>query len=196
MAKVTFDFTENELKSVKNVLFGLQKQSNVTNDSVVYYVASQLKSSFNQQWSTDGEVVELIKKYLDKCINSYMGDDDELTVALIAGKQSLANIKANKPTIVVIEPISETSPKCKIRVNVLGEDPAEEDNTYEAELHNPIAKPTIGPDEVYDPSDDFATRARKIKDAILPLIPQGVKEEIPDNEYAQALCCAEYYYKL
>lgn len=196
MARITFDFTEQELGYVKDVLFGLQKQSDATNDAVVLYVASQLKAHKDQPFTSDAQVEELIKDYLQLCADNIMVEDDELFVALVAGKTSLANAKEYKPHYISVEPISDTSPKRKFRVKLMGEEDAIEDNSYSTDIQSVIERPVVGADSGIDPNADFATRARQIKDAILPLVPDGVKTEIPDNEYAQALCCAEYYYNL
>lgn len=192
MIKVNDEFLEN----VKHVLFGLQKQANVINDAVVSIVASELIAAYGHEAVVSEEsVVDGIRTYLEHAITSGIDSIDEQVAKLIAGTQSVANLKMEAPRIVSCEPISDTSPKRAFRVYILGDKPDVEITAEEGSgAINATARPKVSPDEVTDPNDDFYTRACKLRDAIMPLVSEGVKAEIPDNEFAQALCCAEYYY--
>ena len=189
-----FDLTENQVTNVKRVIFGLQKQANVTNEAVVKIVARGLSEAVGSSClNTEESVVEGIRGYLQSLVDTY-GTPDDTLVMLVAGEASLANLKAVGPKTVYVNQPNEESPKHIFRINMLGDSEVDM-SAEEGEVSAvPTVKPSVTPDEVYDVDDDFYTRARKIKAAILPIIPEAVKENIPDNDWAQALCCAEYYY--
>jgi hypothetical protein len=118
---------------------------------------------------------------------------------LLAGEQSLANLDAQGPKSVYVEQPNPESPKYLFRIYMLGESPAitrtAEAGNSELNVNQVVTTPAFTDDCPYDPMDSYAVRAEKIKKAILPLVPDIVKTEIPDNDYAQALCMAEYYYR-
>lgn len=215
-----YTFAEEQLSNVSHVLFGNQKQASVINAAVVKIVARGLADVSGESClNTEQSVIETISDYLQTmCDTGVIGDHN--LVMLLAGEQSLANLLEVGPKTLHVNQPNPESPKYTFRVGMLGEEP-EVDNSAEtlgdvfsgmgmlikgAGTVTPVdgsGKPvfthhassestTCCP---YNPTDDFPTRARKIKDAILPLCPNAVKTEIPDNEYAQALCMAEYYYK-
>lgn len=183
------EITTEQFENVKHVLFGLQKQANVINESVVTIVTRKLLEIYGADAvMSEDAVAKTIESYLIEARDSDSVDD--LLVMLIAGEQSLQNIKAIGPTYVdVVQPNPE-SPKVNFRVCVLGEETLVERNSNVGYKSIDVSPSDTSIRE----DDDFSTRARKIKDCILPSVPDAVKAEIPDNEYAQALCCAEYYY--
>ena len=185
--------SSNTFKSIKECLFGLQKQANVINDGVITIIASELARLGYPDFSDADEVKDAIVDLLNKMLQGTDTFSDE-ALLLIAGPQSYANIDAVGPKTVYSDKPSTESPKWIFRINMLGED-AEVIHEVEPgeRLAESISKPTVSPDEVTSPDDDFQTRADKIRDAILPMVPAGVKMEVSDP-YAQALCCAEYYY--
>ena len=190
-----FDLTENQVTNVKRVIFGLQKQANVTNEAVVKIVARGLVDVAGASvLDSEESVVEAIRNYLQELVNTN-GTMDDTLVMLVAGEKSLANLKELGPKTVYVNQPNEESPKHIFRINMLGEsdiDMSAEEGDYQTPVVT--SRPSITPDEVYSMDDDFYTRARKIKSAILPMVPDAVKENIPDNDWAQALCCAEYFY--
>lgn len=217
-----YTFAEEQLSNVSHVLFGNQKQASVINAAVVKIVARGLVDVAGESClNSEQSVIDAATDYLQTlCDNGMAGD--HTFVMLLAGEQSLANLLEVGPKTLHVNQPNPESPKYTFRVGMLGEEP-EVDNSAEtlgdvfsgmgmlikgAGTVTPVdgsgkpvfthhaqgtSTPTSGCP--YNPTDDYATRARKIKDAILPLCPNAVKTEIPDNEYAQALCMAEYYYK-
>ena len=184
----------NTFKSIKECLFGLQKQANVINDGVITIIASELARLGYPEFNDSEEVKDAINELLTKLLQGTDTFSDE-ALLLIVGPQGWANLDAVGPKYVYVDKPSTESPKWIFRINMLGEDAEVETEVDPGEkLAENISKPAVSPDEVYSPSDDFYTRARKIKDAILPMVPAAVKTEIADNEFAQALCCAEYFY--
>lgn len=186
--------SKETLKAIKECLFGLQKQANVINDAVVVLVAKELANSGYTSFNTSEEVKDVIEKYLQSIITDANVSVNKDFLMLIVGPQGVANIEAVGPKMVYVDKPSVESPKWIFRIHMLGEDAAVEHEAHEGEAAIHVSKPAVSPDEVYSPSDDFYTRACKIKDAILPMVPDAVKAEIKDNEFAQALCCAEYFY--
>lgn len=195
-----FNLSEQQLTNVTHVLFGNQKQANVINKAVVKIVARGLLDVSNSSClDSEESVIKAATDYLQSlCDNGFSGS--EHFVMLLAGEQSLACLKETGPKMVHVNQPNPESPKYTFRVGMLGEEP-DVDNS--AELSDTSTGTGILGSSTsasfaecpYEPTDDFATRARKIKDAILPLCPGVVKTEIPNDEYAQALCMAEYYYK-
>lgn len=184
--------TEKELE-IKKLLFGNQKQANAINDAVVSIVTDLFEKNATPR-EPGVEPYQAMYNFISEltATGHTLSDDESLFIQLVCGKASYETLKSGVPFIVTCDQPSTESPKYNFRITTLGEE-AEEEPDPSTSMH--VAnKPTVGPDEVYSDDDDFATRARKIKDAILPMVPTGVKAEIPDNEYAQALCCAEYYY--
>lgn len=189
--------SENQVTNVKHVIFGLQKQANVTNEAVVKIVARGIsRVSGEAALNSEESFINAVRDYLQYCIDKGFTDDENL-IMLIAGEVSLAVLNEMGPKTVYVDQPNPESPKHIFRINKLGEevsiDMSAESGVYAPASAVPSA-PTVDPDAVYDVDDDFYTRARKIKAAILPTIPDAVKENIPDNDWAQALCCAEYFY--
>lgn len=188
--------SENQVTNVKRVIFGLQKQANVTNEAVVKLIARGISRLYGDSvLDTEEGVVSSIQEYLQGCVDKGFAEDETL-IMLIAGEKSLAILNEIGPKTVYVDQPSIESPKHIFRINRLGETDVDVDMSAEAGSMYSVtpSAPTVTPDEVYSVDDDFYTRARKIKAAILPTIPDAVKENIPDNEWAQTLCCAEYFY--
>lgn len=188
------EFSERHLQNVKETLFGLQKQANVTNGAVVKIVARELYNAVGLSDSTSPTDVDAaIMSYLEKVIPATVEFTDD-ALMLIAGEQSLANRNSGSPCVPYHRQLSDTSPKMIYRITVLGED-AEIDNGGDSNT-TPSFKPSVvevAPDA--HSNADFYTKARQLKDAILPSVPDAVKAEIPDNEWAQVLVCAQGYFE-
>lgn len=193
-----FNLTENQVQNVKHVLFGNQKQANVINEAVVKLVARGLcEVSTSSACDSEESVIKAITEYFQTLVDNQTQGNPTL-IMLMGGEQSLANLREVGPKVVIAEQPNPESPKYIFRIRMLGVDDGDVDMSAESSETTGSEFPAMNTPEVecpYEPTDDFPTRARKIKDAILPLIPDGVKMEIPNDEYAQALCCAEYYYK-
>lgn len=180
--------TEKEME-LKKLLFGNQKQANVINDSVVMIASEYFYAHTTDTQDMSGAMYKLLQEITGA---DYATEAAELFVKLVCGVNSFNTWKAGVPFIITADQPSTESPKYNFRITPLGEEVVPE--TEPEDKLQITGKPLVAPDEVYDERDDFPTRARKIKEAILPLVPASVKAELPDNEYAQALCCAEYYY--
>ena len=191
-----FDLSQKQVDNVKHVLFGNQRQSDVINEAVVKIVArGLLEVGSVSSLDSEDNVVMTIRDYLQNLVdNNQFGN--ETLVMLVSGEQSLANLKSVGPKVVTYDQPNPDSPKYAFRVIMLGQseniDMSAMVSAYRQATN--VVKADSNDDCPYEQDDDFPTRARKIKDAILPLVPNAVKSEIQD-EYAQALCCAEYYYK-
>lgn len=189
--------TEQQVTNVKKVIFGNQKQANVTNEAVVKIIARGISEKHSADvLDSEESFVDACKNYLQSCIDNPTYGDDTL-IMLLAGEVSLANIKADGPRVVHVNQPNPESPKFTFRVGMLGEDVGidMDANSGDNVVSEVKQSRKVNIDCPYDKDDDYLTRARKIKDAILPLCPASVKTEIPNDEYAQALCFAEYYYK-
>lgn len=184
-----------ELANVKAVLFGNQKQANVINDAVVSIVAQYL-DSVGQDMQTEELVITGIQDNLRLIAERGVRKEEEVFVQLVAGHKSYCILKEGSPCVVSVNQPNTESPKHNFRILVLGEEDVEEgveskDMDFEAGKH--FEKPAAAPDEVFDPDDSIAEQTRKLKDAIIPMCPPSVKEELAD-EYAQALYCAQAYF--
>lgn len=198
-----FEITQEQFDNVKHVLFGNQKQANVINEAVVKIVArGLLEISSSTACDSEDAVVTTLTNYFQTLIdNNQMGN--ETLVLLTAGEQSLENLRNVGPKVVNVEQPNPESPKFNFRVYMLGEVP-DIDRTVTTTTEQPEIKPLretgnapyvySEDNPLYDPTDDFPTRVKKITDAILPLVPDAVKRELSDPT-AQALCCAEYFYR-
>lgn len=195
----TIQFSINHLDNIKQVIFGLQKQANVTNVAVVKLIARELSSTlgFASSSSTE-EVGKAIEEYLNKVISKEISDYNEDVVMLIVGEESLANMKSGSPVCLYSEPISDTSPKCIYRIAILGEETAI-DNSGELDVAEtgsglgPKVISGVAPNRA-DGSIDFRKMAEDLKHAILPNVPTRVKEDLAGDEYAQCLVCAKQFF--
>ena len=194
---MSIQLSENQVTVVKKVLFGNQKQANVTNEAVVKIVARGIAEVKTVSvLDSEESFATACKEYLQGCIDKTVPVNETL-VMLLAGEASLANINSDGPRVVSVDQPNPESPKVLFRVHMLGEEATVDMSAESGEVNTAYAPVTthVSTECAYDRDDDLATRARKIKDAILPLCPAAVVAEIPDNEYAQALCYAEYYYR-
>lgn len=186
--------TESQLE-MKKLLFGNQKQANVINDAVVTFADAFFRDTLDPKYDTDEfemyqKMYQLLKEVTD--FGPKHTRDADLFVMFVCGVESYNIWLSKLPFVLTAEKPSTESPKYNFRISYLGQEAQVEPE--EVESLKPAAKPAVGPDEVYSDDDTYTERARKIKEAIIPMVPDAVREELKDNEYAQALCCAEYYY--
>ena len=191
------NFTSEQLQCVKHVLFGKQKQANVTNEAVVKLVAGDLVAWFGGTacLSSEEEVKKSIKVFLQDTVDGKLTGNDT-TVLLIAGEQSYNCLKSAGPKVVSVDEPNPDSPKVLFRIYVLGEVPAAEVDSYVKIGAGPTLTPAKS--ETADMGSEaynYKVRVDNLVKEILPLVPEGVKKELSDP-VAQCLCCAEYYYNL
>lgn len=190
--------TPEEISVVKKVLFGLQKQSSVQNDVVCLIVAKELSAKIGHDVLADSDsLIEGIKLYIQKCIDHEIEPDSDAFM-LLCGEKSYNYLSEFGPRVVDVSQPSLDSPKLLFRVAFIGETPDVNRSVLysSAEMQSSVSKSNSDVlDKKVDSGNSFAKRAEMLKSSILPLVPDAVKAEIPDNEYAQALCCAEYYYR-
>lgn len=183
------------LQNVKAVLFGNQKQANVINDSVVAIVAQYLDGA-NQDMSTQEATAASIYTELKACADAGLSERNSTFIQLVSGRKSYDVLKEGLPYVVSQNQPNVDSPKYNFRILVVGEDDVEdtvENGEGDVYAGMKFDKPAAAPDEVLNPDDTVADQVRKLKDAILPMCPDGVKQEL-DDEYAQALYCAQAYF--
>lgn len=189
-------FTAEQLENVKHVMFGKQKQANVTNEAVVKLIAGDLETCYGSSCLNSEETVkDAIKRYLEETIDGKFNNND-MVVMLIVGEQSYNCMKSSGPRVVSVDNPNPDSPKVLFRVYILGEVP-EAQVSSDVTVGGPVltpAKPSGSVDHSID-QYDYKTRVDMLVKEILPLVPEGVKKELTDP-IAQCLCCAEYYYNL
>lgn len=186
------NFTEEQLEVVKHVMFGLQRQANVINDAVVKIIARGIVN-FNGDDSclaSENIFADTVVSFLNKAVADNNVSDETLLM-LIAGEQSLACLKAEGPKMVTSDYISDDSPKRNFRITMLGS--ASVDNSYDVDIKKPEG-PVL---QAYDGHElTYREQAEKLKDDILPIVPEAMRAEISDNDYMLALCAAPYYFSI
>lgn len=188
--------SKEKLDNVKRNLFGLQKQANVINESVVKIVAGALADRYSEDVLDDElTVMQRIEEYLNEVItmpaDTLRTDKDlQLFIMLTAGEQSYANALQEGPKYVSAEQPSPDSPKCNFRIMMLGTQPEKEDVLEVGRPHSDTSTEIKG--------DKFSYRqhAEELKQTVIGIAPQSMKDELGDDEWALALCAAEYYFKL
>lgn len=195
-------FTPEQLENVKHIMFGKQKQANVTNEAVIKLIANGLVSAYgNYCLDTEESTKNTIKRYVQDTVNDRFVDND-VVILLIVGEQSFNCIKSDGPKTVSVEQPNPESPKVLFRVYALGEVPEAEIESYGRLGAGPQF---VSPAEVSTVPNasgeknltlyDYKARVESLVKEILPLVPDGVKSELSDP-YQQCLCCAEYFYNL
>ena len=183
--------TVNE--NLKRVLFGKQKQANAINDAVVNIVETGLVK-LGYMCLEEEHCAQVLEDALGKIVGGKVTMDESLKVfvSLVAGDYAIEMLESCEPvTVSVIQPSSE-SPKRIFRIVSAMNAIAEYDETTYKEIEE--TKPaTVVSTKIEN--ETFADQAIRMRDRILPTVPAAVKTEIPDNEWAQALCCAEAYIK-
>lgn len=188
------NMTKENVETVKHVLFGLQKQANVTNDAVVKIVTRGVcaKEGSAVLYSEDA-FIDACRHYLQECVNNEHSEDDTV-IMLLAGEQSLANLKKPGPKVVYVEQPNPESPKHIFRINMLGQEPESVDMSVDANI---TAQPSPAGVEIGSDAYNSMTcyeKACALRDAILPLAPTAVRAEI-DDDFALALYCSEAYFR-
>lgn len=178
-----------QLTNVKKVLFGNQKQANAINDAVVLLVAEELIQN-PVSMDTEEYVISGIKQVIEEMAEYGLNETNRMFLLLVTGPNSVHVLEEHVPYRIDVNQPSDQSPKRTFRIVPMGY-VAPEVKVNEVSV---AAKPAATLDEVYDPTDSFAEQARKLKDAILPTVPGGIKDEVSD-EYAQALLCAQAYFE-
>ena len=188
------NFTEAQLEVVKHVMFGLQKQSSVINDAVVKIVANvncNLGDIMADEDSFRDAVVRVLQRAIDYC------DVDDNLVMLIAGEQSLANSKEPGPKIVQFSKLSDDSPKYNFRIVRLENSTIDTSYTVAQAVETPIEVTPADYNAVSSKEESYRDKVEKLKNDILPLVPEAVKAELgTDNEYMLCLCISDYYFNL
>ena len=183
-----------QLANVKAVLFGNQKQANVINEAVVQIVAEYLDAescSMEDEESVVHQIYDVLQLYTKNGVDR----DDYTFVLLVTGPKSLQVLQDGVPYVITYDQPSIESPKHNFRITALGEEPEVEVSSSLPSVHaTQFDKPAASPEEVIDPQDTIAEQTRKLKDAILPMVPESYKAEITD-EYAQALSVAKDYFE-
>ena len=190
------NLTEQQLTNVKHVLFGKQKQANVINESVVKIVAKGISEVCGAS-SLDSEsaFVEAVNDYLKRIVEGGTTGTDNL-IMLLCGEQSLANLNEIGPKQVYCNQPNPESPKYIFRILMLGEEPDVDNSAIDDVQTTTASTPsTVSFASLYERDDDIPTRAEKIKNAIVKTVPDAVKRELDGNEWAQALYCAQDYFK-
>lgn len=198
----THQLSPAELENVKHVIFGLQKQASVQNDAVCIIISREItKHMTASALETQDSFIEACKEYIQRCIDGKI-EPDENAFMLLCGKDSLSALGVPGPRVVDIIQPSIESPKLLFRVGKLGETAHTalsgdtSANAHEADTTSSVDSTSTHReiDVHINETDSFAVKAEKLKNLILPCVPEAVKTEIPDNEYAQALVCAEAYF--
>lgn len=194
LKKEVYMSTVSNNDDLKRVLFGLQKQANAINDGVVEIVAMVL-DKLGADRSSEEACVNSIKETLEKILRSEVSREDVLIkvfVILTAGVCSWDVLDECVPATVLVNRPSQDSPKFIFRVTNISESMSLFDEQTEIEIKQ-SQPPTV--ETTMLPSETFAGQAKRALDSILPCVPNAVKQEIPGNVWAQALCCAEAFYK-
>lgn len=189
------NLTEQQLTNVKHVLFGKQKQANVINESVVKIVARGISEvSGASVLDSESSFIAAVTSYLTRVIEGSTSGTDTL-IMLLCGEQSYANLSEIGPKEVYCHQPNPESPKFIFRILMLGEEPDVDNSAEDGSYSEPAKSSSVNFTDMYEKDDDIPTRARKIKDAILTTVPDVVKQELSGNDYAQALYCAQDYFK-
>lgn len=192
---VRFEYTGEQLLRVKHVIFGNQKQANVTNAAVVKIIANGIMRNTNGEGKldTEADVIQSIQRILEDAISrsDALTENGEEFVMLVAGEQSLANLKLDGPKYVSAAPASPESPKYNFRIYMLGEE-ATPDMSGEYTPADATSA-VVGIDDSFDRNDIVAS-TEALKNKIIATAPQSVIDEFK-NDYAAALYLYPAYAK-
>lgn len=184
---------ETQLENVKHVIFGLQKQANVTNEAVVKIVSTGLVQAMGENCiDTEQSTVDSIKAYLESLLSGEVSPN-KILVMLVAGEESLAMLNADGPKVVTVDQPNPESPKNVFRINLLGA--ALDDIKTDVDV--PMDAPVGTTEEPTEHREGWSMQqeVEHIKSEILKVTPETVKQELAGNEWAQALYCAKEYYR-
>ena len=185
-----------EAENIKKVLFGNQRQADAINDAVVNFIGNFIADNNVGSVATEDAVIDTISEYLSRCIDR-PEIANELVIRFITGDMGYANLKSGAPLSLSVKQPNIESPKLLFRIVVFGDDPVVPIKTpaptFTGEVVDDSAA-SVTADKKVEGTETFAERAERIKKEILPIVPDAVRREVTD-EYAQALCCAEYYYR-
>lgn len=184
------------MKVLKEVLFGQQKQSNDLNETVTRMIYNDLmQKGYNVKGVSDEDhqgVFKSIEQYINGVIQGKHQPDD--IFELIAGRKSVQVIKEGGPCILSMSSVSDESTKIKFRVLSLT-DHIESEHELE-ERAKLVATPTETVKQPLDDSRYYASMAEKLKNKILPTVPEIAKKELAGNDYAIALSCVVHYFDI
>ena len=182
----------------KHVIFGNQKQSNKVNDTVAELFAETVK---NSEVRSELDAANYIKDYLRYVAKyNYSTDLSEWLAIFVLGPEYYD--MAGKGAILQYKQLSQSSPKIVFyfampdvatKTNAFGVNVNYWDTAEVEREQTKEAVETVASDTLTVMNQEIA-RVNAIRDAILPMVPQEVKDKYPDNTYAQALMCAKKYY--
>lgn len=183
--------TPEQCNNVKHVIFGNQKQANVTNEAVVKLIAREIvKEEPSCQMSTEVDVMTAIQHILERWIqNGYdaVETDEETFVALVAGEVSLSILRSDGPKYVNVSQPSPDSPKYNFRIYRLGEGEPEVDMSAEMSSSRPTYTMASGSGiDVENNRQDIVAWTEELKNKIISVAPESVVHEF-NNDYAAAL---------
>lgn len=199
MSSEMVSLTKEQCLNVKHVLFGNQKQANITNEAVVKLVARGiLNAKPDCTLGTESEVSLAIQGILEGWVQqNYKAEDpmDEVFIMLVAGEVSLANLKEDAPKYVNVYQPNPESPKYNFRVCKLGEEDPEIDMS--ATLGDGVSSASTGGTsgiDVENNRQDIVAYTEELKNRIISVAPESVKAEF-GNDYAAALYLYPSYAK-
>lgn len=196
------DLSQEQCDVVKHVLFGNQRQSNVTNEAVVKLVAREIvlyNPDCHLKYPTTTALA--IKGLLEEWVSTQYGatrDLDEVFVMLVAGEESLAALRADGPKVVSVTQPSPDSPKYNFRIQMLGDAPDVDMSATVGEapaVENPVSSSGYTMENHDVDPDDIVTQTAILKDKILQVAPPAVLSEFNDD-YAAALYMYPTYTKM
>lgn len=183
------------MKVLKEILFGQQKQSDDLNSTVTRMIYNALaEKGYNVKGDFTDDYVGVaasVESYINDVVAGKHPVDD--IFELIVGRKSVEVVKQGAPCVVTKQSVSDESTKIKFRVISI-DDSITGENKLE-EVATTTVKSSI-PEFVPDDSRYYYTMAEKLKNKILPTVPEKAKEELAGNDYAIALSCVMHYFDI
>ena len=176
-----------KLQNLKDVLFGQQKQSNALNETCTRMIYRMLTSQGYVLDGTYEKVIEELSRYAQDVINGKHRPSE--IFEMICGRTAVLIVEQNIPCQFSTSPLSDESTKIIFSVTAVGAD------VKDAPL--PASKPipvTENVTTVVDGEGHYLSIANRLRDKIVPTVPQAAKDELGNNDYAIALSCVPAYF--
>lgn len=178
---------ENNYEELKKVLFGEQKQGDAINSVVAVIVGKDIATSSTTACTTREDWLNAIRKYTEFVINNGVANRSN-TIALLYGLEAVDAIYNEDINDFGCKQPYPDSPKCVFYLT------GNSGNTYslsDTESGEWLYASDIPETAIVE--DEYVLRAKKLKDAIYPLIPVSVRRKFTGElgEWQAALLFAK-----
>lgn len=176
--------TPEVLEIATHVLFGNQKQANVQNVAVASIVVEEVaKECGANSVSSESTFVTSVTEFLNRCATNAVTQSQYLACKLLVGVKAVDVLTSGQPVEIVAESAGDNTPKYYFFVHT-------KEEVKEVTHYVRACASADDTSEVID--DSIQGKVDAMRDKLITLVPDVIKAELNNNDYACALWATQY----